>query len=107
MKSQPILFSAPMVRALLEGRKTQSRWLLKPQPFIDASGNWCSPRQQQDGYDCWGKGTDGKPYLRDYIKRRVRFAVGDLLWVRETWAVSTCYNGVRPSDLKPNDMKVA
>jgi hypothetical protein len=86
MKPKPILFSSPMVKALLDWRKTQTRRILKPQPFIDASGNFCSPRQQQDGHDCWGQGTDSKPYLRDYIKRRVRFAVGDLLWVRESWA---------------------
>lgn len=61
MADRPIIFSAPMVRALLDGRKTQTRLVLKPQPENASPALWPG---------CC------RPY----------YAPGDRLWVRETWA---------------------
>ena len=79
MTDRPIIFSAPMIRALLEGRKTQTRRVLKPQPKLNGK-EWI-------WRDCaW---FDGPPYIPRSLALpvdRVRFAPGDRLWVRENIA---------------------
>lgn len=73
----PILFSGPMVQAILDGRKTQTRRVIKPQPphwtwndysFDDRCIN-VAMVDDRDGY--YVISPYGKP--------------GDRLWVRETW----------------------
>ncbi|WP_458722398.1 hypothetical protein [Pseudomonas brenneri] len=80
IKERPILFSAPMVRAILEGRKTVTRRAIKVQPHIDASGNFCvgSSNYGQDGY--------GKPVTKHFVNGCCPYGKpGDRLWVRETF----------------------
>ena len=89
VKERPILFSASMVRAILEGRKTVTRRPVKVQPHIDASGNFCvgNSNYGQDGY--------GKPVTKHFVNGCCPFGKpGDRLWVRETWArVGNCDPG--------------
>ncbi|MBN8187575.1 hypothetical protein JF540_12830 [Salipiger thiooxidans] len=77
MSVKPILFSGPMVRALLEGRKTQTRRVLKPQPSCDA----IEPhRVHSNEFIPW---RDGEA-LASIV---TPCAPGDLLWVREAHAL--------------------
>lgn len=64
MNERPILFSAPMVRALLAGTKTQTRRVVKPQPTSRGARSWDEPV-------C---------HLADS-----KFVVGRRLWVREAF----------------------
>lgn len=98
MTEHPILFSREMVRAILEGRKTQTRRVVKPQPTLDFHYmSWLT----SDTYE-W---TTGHPLNVKYPETQ-RHAVkcpygkvGDRLWVRETWATSPFLNMRAPRDL--------
>ena len=95
MKERPILFSAPMIRALLDGSKTQTRRVAKPQPSrhhwegipgyalnmdgpapmeggsVGVRFNHTIPQNREWDRDAWVKCPYGQP--------------GDRLWVREAW----------------------
>ncbi|WP_440487502.1 hypothetical protein [Serratia ureilytica] len=79
MKERPVIFNSEMVRAILDGRKTQTRRVI-----ANVSPDNCIPLQKptktKDGIythvmDAPGHGLC--PFGR----------VGDRLWVRETWGV--------------------
>lgn len=70
MRERPILFSGAMVRAILNGRKNQTRRVVRP---------------------------DGDP--TDSALRCPYGAPGDRLWVRETWAVGRVFDRTRPAEI--------
>ena len=87
MSYKPILFSTPMVQAILEGRKSMTRRVVK--------GRYDKERQRfarmglfaavgiRNGL--WhGLSPEGIPFVNDEIEQP-RFQPGDILWVRETW----------------------
>lgn len=84
VRSRPILFSGPMVRAILEGRKTQTRRVVKPQPFIVLSAaEWHA--RAMSGVDPYGCRPMGSHVLEEMAATCPHGSVGDLLWVRESF----------------------
>lgn len=96
MKQRPILFSGPMVRAILEGRKTQTRRVITPQPITipeSLSGNliceesliWPTGKQQPIP---GGNKPPFGPNLKIWINIETCNPFGrpgDRLWVKETF----------------------
>jgi len=71
---KPILFSTPMVQAILRGEKTQTRRIMQEQPPCQLLSCGTSGRY-------W---ADNPEDLRaKYF--RCKYEIGDILWVRETW----------------------
>ena len=89
MKERPIIFSTDMVKAILEGRKTQTRRVIKPQP----PRHWSIPpaRFFQGHFNEWGAKVSVDSIKCPYGQ------AGDRLWVRETWATEWEFNDYKPS----------
>lgn len=77
MKERPIIFSAESVGAILAGRKTQTRRVIKSQPH----GLLCVDCASPYGYS-WDSPSEG-----EQIPRCPYGQVGDRLWVRETFVL--------------------
>jgi len=81
MKDRPIPFSAPMIRAILSGQKTQTRRAMKPRDleFFKQSAS--------EILGLWDKRPlpYGKP--------------GDRLWVKENWRAPLAFELTKPSDM--------
>jgi len=91
IRERPILFSGPMVRAILEGRKTQTRRVIVPQPWEDVGTlrvGVYHPEivvrgEYEPGPDEFGAWSEGGEFAV-----RCRYgAPGDRLWVREAHAL--------------------
>lgn len=91
MADKPIPFRKDMVRAILEGRKTQTRRIFNPQPpsdhnealFDDAGWFTCKYGDNEE------------------TRHKLPISSGDRLYVREAWRAEHCYDPIPPRDIDP------
>ncbi|MBK0003393.1 hypothetical protein [Erwinia sp. S38] len=80
MKERGIIFNAEMLRAILDGRKTQTRRIIKPQPELTKGSGF-----SWNGA-VYGAGSDDAETNRNFAHVKCPYGqLGDRLWVRETW----------------------
>lgn len=90
MRELPIPFSTPMVRAILDGNKTMTRRIVKPQP-PDEAKTLCGPKTYEPiAIDKDGEMYPGSPIYGAYDENgewgtKCPYQPGDHLYVRETW----------------------
>jgi len=103
-KEKPIIMSSPMVRAILDGHKSVTRRVIKPQPNWRNTYLWTPLSNGRWINGCIAAGTQ--------TEWKCPYQIGQILWVRETWAIDeddqivifyratdneTCGNPWRPS----------
>lgn len=92
MADRPIIFSGPMVRALIEGRKTQTRRILRDQAVPGAQFQGIN----RDGLALFSFGSL-------YGKQRLPYAPGDRLYVREAVRFALEWDECPPSQFDRAD----
>lgn len=112
LKSRPLLFSAPMITALLDGRKSQTRRIVKPQPYSNGF------RFDGDDFLCHNDYLPPSAMLMDIGHGKSRYTTSDIegwesscpygqndefLWVRETWRT----DGPQSECTGPSDVRFA
>lgn len=101
MKSRPILFTGPMVRALLDGSKTQTRRIVKPKiaEVLEWSGGKADADDDRELDELLGQRTEAnglRAWCADYpeegseVIRCPYGQPGDQLWVRESFRKLDC-----------------
>lgn len=97
MKEHPILFSGPMVQAILEGKKTVTRRVVKFPPHTYTPDlSWVASVNQdgQGDWVAWGPKSVTDDFSKKAYPNGGGFSCpygkpGDSLWVRETWQAQT------------------
>jgi hypothetical protein len=89
VQSLGMIFTPFMVRAILNGKKTQTRRLINPQP-IGANGHgptWARYMAECDEWEFWGKvdPETKRALLYEHGRHKPRYAVGSRPWVKEAF----------------------
>lgn len=90
IKERPILFSAPMVRAILDGRKTQTRRIAEisePFDYPQFNAKVVNFRKKTYWFDCQ------KSHPEHIANACPYGTLADRLWIRETWAPANSDDG--------------
>ncbi|EPG4846611.1 TPA: hypothetical protein ACI6QB_002724 [Klebsiella quasipneumoniae] len=89
MKERGMIFNSEMVRAILDGRKTQTRRIMKVQPESNQLGLLLitdSTKRSDIGKYHWAESNATGNHVRSKLFSSPFGAVGERIWVRETWA---------------------
>ncbi len=94
MAIKPILFNTGMVQAILNGRKTCTRRLVKPQPDEKHTYllGFVTDSTEKKNVGCFGFAANEYSGSIQYAKPPYGYAPGDILYVRETWERFECWN---------------
>lgn len=89
---KPILFNTEMVRAILDGRKSCTRRLVKSQPDKNHTYplGFVTDSTEKKEVGCFGFGINEYGGSIQYVKPP--YQPGDILYVRETWERFECWN---------------
>lgn len=103
-KEIPILFSTPMVQAILEGRKTMTRRIIKSQPIIDEDSGFVFDAKYKTSYK---NDSLHVPWTEGFIDDHCPYGIAeDVLWVRESWAEPVLFDGAEPDYLYRADGEI-
>ncbi len=106
MKEHPIIFSTPMVQAILEGRKIMTRRVIKPQPLNSYLPDSDIIKRLKSIPQHTRKLRDkDNPAFIHIIPKSPYGQVGDRLWVRETWGALEEFSALRIKYM-PHDMPI-
>lgn len=108
MKERGMIFNSEMVRAILDGRKTQTRRIMKVQPESNQLGLLLitdSTKHSDIGKYHWAESNATGNHVRSKLFSSPFGAVGERIWVREAYRFPASLDDVSPTGV--GEMAVA